>query len=94
MHKCAFDSGRRPWADQATLRSSAKGCEAAQNRPSWLYLVHRGGWFRCRFAALRGQVRSYENRDIADKRSVAWSAPTPYGQQPERNVPGLFRTYV
>ncbi|NAS95128.1 hypothetical protein CU668_01795 [Pseudomonas syringae pv. actinidifoliorum] len=52
------------------------GCEAALKPVPRLYLIHRGGWLCCRFPAVRGQVRSHKKREIADKRSVARSAPT------------------
>ncbi len=47
------------------------GCEAAQIQatsvvPDVPYIP-----VYCRFPAIRGQVRSYENRDIADKLIVA-----------------------
>ncbi|AVI85012.1 hypothetical protein XJ28_15535 [Pseudomonas syringae pv. tomato] len=45
-----------------------------------LHLVYRAHRFCCRFPAVRGQVRSYESQEIADKRSVARSAPTAFGQ--------------
>ncbi|SPF11689.1 hypothetical protein PSCFBP3800_01644 [Pseudomonas syringae group genomosp. 3] len=62
-------SARRAW-ERTCPRWAAK---RPQTRPLRLYLVHRGGWFCCRSPTVRGQVRSYENRDIPDKRSVARS---------------------
>ncbi len=50
-------------ADRATLRLSAKGCEAALKSVTLVCLIYRMRLFCCRFPAVRGQVRSYENRD-------------------------------
>ncbi len=70
---------RRAWELQE-VTTAAMGCEAALKSVTSIRLVYWGHWFCCRFPAVRGQVRSYENREIADKRSVARSAPTAFGQ--------------
>ncbi|NAS97624.1 hypothetical protein CU664_10495 [Pseudomonas syringae pv. actinidifoliorum] len=48
--------------------------EPAVNRCIRYIRYNRGRLDQDRFAAHRGQVRSYKNRDIADKRSVVRSA--------------------
>ncbi|KAA8696401.1 hypothetical protein F4W67_04600 [Pseudomonas caricapapayae] len=47
-------SARRTWERTCPRRAAKR----PQNRPPWLYLVHRGVWFCCRFPAVRGRVRS------------------------------------
>ncbi len=72
-------SARRAWELQE-VTTAAMDCEAALKSVTSIRLVYCGHWFCCRFPAVRGQFRSYENREIADKRSVALSAPTAFGQ--------------
>ncbi|SOS35516.1 hypothetical protein PSCFBP3800_04295 [Pseudomonas syringae group genomosp. 3] len=59
-------------ADRATLRLSAKGCEAALKSVTLVCLIYRMRLFCSRFPSVRGQVRSYENRGRgqAKRRSV------------------------
>ncbi|NAT33309.1 hypothetical protein CVE26_13185, partial [Pseudomonas syringae pv. actinidiae] len=62
------------------VTTAAMGCEAALKSVTSIRLVYCGHWFCCRFPAVREQARSYENQEIADKRSVVRSAPTAFGQ--------------
>ncbi|RJY19810.1 hypothetical protein C6381_28280 [Pseudomonas syringae pv. actinidiae] len=72
-------SAQRGWELQE-VTTAVMGCEAALKSVTSIRLVYCGHWFCCRFPAVRGHVRSYENQEIADKRSVVRSTPTAFGQ--------------
>ncbi|KPW79464.1 Uncharacterized protein ALO81_02648, partial [Pseudomonas cannabina] len=55
---------------------SAMGCEAALIQTTSVVPDVPYAPVYCRYPAVRGQVRSYKNREIADKRNVARSAAT------------------
>ncbi len=73
------------------LRSGTK-----TGQPGCIWCTEAAG-FCCRFPAVRGQVRSYEKREIADKQSVARSHTTrfcPKGDRVEVEGQALYPSHT
>ncbi|RMR05501.1 hypothetical protein ALP93_101138, partial [Pseudomonas syringae pv. helianthi] len=76
-------SARRAWERTCPRRAAKR----PQNRPPWLYLVHRGAWFCCRFPAVRGRVRSYKTWISRTSEASSGSA-TRYGHALDQDRTG------